>query len=172
MAIKIKLDCKAAFDKLNDTGYRFHVPMRAVKVYIPNGAHVDAYGRSMSLKRLATILIEGTSHIPPRPFITDAGRVLNSELRQLMRECSYIKKQNTRNPKYVADVYISFDSDRLCTEATTLIKNWLFGGYYCAVVPNAPSTIRHKGFNLPLVETGQLVNSISAKVVFGRGQDR
>ena len=172
MAIEIKLDCKAAFSKLGGTGYRFHVPMRAVKVYIPSGAHVDAYGRSMSLTRLATILINGNAHIPPRPFGDDAGRVLNADLRQLMRECIYIKKQNSRNPNYVADVYISFDTDRLCAESTALIKNWLFGGYYCAVVPNAPSTIRHKGFNLPLVDTGQLVNSISAKVVFGRGQDR
>lgn len=172
MAIKIKLDCRKAYEKLKDTGYRIHVPMRAVKVYIPNGVHIDVYGRSMSLKRLAAILTDGTADIPPRPFITDAARVLNSELRQLMIDCSSLKKQNSRNPNYVADIYVSFDTDRLCTEATALIKNWLFGGYYCAVVPNAPSTIRHKGFNLPLVDTGQLVNSISAKVVFGRGQDR
>lgn len=169
MATKIRLDCKKAYEKLKGTGYRFHVPMRAVKVYIPNGTHVDVYGRSMSLKKLATLLIEGTDNIPPRPFITDAGRVLNEDLRRLMRECSYIKKQNSRNPNYIADVYIGFDTDRLATEATALIKDWLFGGYYCSVVPNAPKTIQHKGFNLPLVETGQLVNSISAKVVFGKG---
>ena len=170
MAIKIKLDCRKAYEKLKGTGYRFHVPMRAVKVYIPNGVHIDVYGRAMSLKRLATILTEGTAHIPPRPFITDAARVLNSELRQLMIDCSYIKKQNSRNPNYIADVYIAFDTERLCAESTALIKNWLFGGYYCAVVPNAPKTIQHKGFNLPLVETGQLVNSISAKAVFGKGK--
>ena len=85
-------------------------------------------------------------------------------------DCSHIKKQNSRNPNYIADVYIDFDTERLCAESTALIKNWLFGGYYCAVVPNAPKTIQHKGFNLPLVETGQLVNSISAKAVFGRGK--
>ena len=170
MAIEIKLDCRKAYEKLKGTGYRFHVPMRAVKVYIPNGAHIDAYGRSMSLTRLASILINGNAYIPPRPFGDDAGRVLNDELRQLMIDCSHIKKQNSHNPNYIADVYIDFDTERLCTEATALIKNWLFGGYYCAVVPNAPKTIQHKGFNLPLVETGQLVNSISAKVVFGRGK--
>ena len=139
MAIEIKLDCRKAYEKLKGSGYRFHVPMRAVKVYIPNGVHIDAYGRSMSLTRLASILINGNAHIPPRPFGDDAGRVLNAELRQLMIDCSHI-------------------------------KNWLFGGYYCAVVPNAPKTIQHKGFNLPLVETGQLVNSISAKAVFGKGK--
>ena len=170
MAIEIKLDCRKAYEKLKGTGYRFHVPMRAVKVYIPNGVHIDAYGRSISLTRLASILINGNAHIPPRPFGDDAGRVLNAELRQLMIDCSHIKKQNSRNPNYIADVYIAFDTERLCAESTALIKNWLFGGYYCAVVPNAPKTIQHKGFNLPLVETGQLVNSISAKAVFGRGE--
>lgn len=170
MAIEIKLDCRKAYEKLKGTGYRFHVPMRAVKVYIPKGVHIDAYGRSMSLTRLASILINGNAHIPPRPFGDDAGRVLNAELRQLMIDCSYIKKQNSRNPNYIADVYITFDTERLCAESTALIKNWLFGGYYCAVVPNAPKTIQHKGFNLPLVETGQLVNSISAKAVFGKGK--
>lgn len=170
MAVKIRLDCRAAYEKLKDTGYRFHVPMKSVRVFIPNGTHIDIYGRSMSLKKLATILIDGTENIPPRPFISDAQRVLREELQQLMRDSSYIRKQNTRNPNYIADVYIGFDSEALCTKTTALIKNWLFGGYYCAVVPNAPKTIAHKGFNLPLVETGQLVNSISAKVVFGPGK--
>ena len=94
MAITIKLDCRKAYEKLKGTGYRFHVPMRAVKVYIPNGVHIDAYGRSMSLTRLASILINGNAHIPPRPFVDDAGRTLNTVLRQLMIECSHIKKQN------------------------------------------------------------------------------
>lgn len=170
MAVKIRLDCRAAYEKLKGTGYRFHVPMKSVKVFIPNGTHIDIYGRSMSLKKLATILIDGTANIPARPFITDAQRVLHDDLQKLMRECSYIRKQNTRNPNYVADVYINFDSEALCTRTASLIKSWLFGGYYCAVVPNAEKTIQHKGFNLPLVETGQLVNSISAKVVFGPGK--
>ena len=169
MAIEIKLDCRKAYEKLKGTGYRFHPSKQVIEVYIPSGTHIDAYGRSMSLTRLAAILINGNAHIPPRPFVADAGRVLNAELRQLMIDCSHIKKQNSRNPNYIADVYIGFDTERLCTESTALIKNWLFGGYYCAVVPNAPKTIQHKGFNLPLVETGQLVNSISAKVVFSRG---
>ena len=171
MAIKIRLDCKKAFEKLKDTGYRFHVPMRAVKIYIANDTHVDVNGRSISMRKLAALLIRGDPghNMPPRPFVTDAGRELNAQLRALIAECSYVRKRNTKNPNYVADIYIDFDADTLCTKATALIKNWIVGGYYCAVAPNAEKTIQNKGFNLPLVETGQLVNSISAKVVFGRG---
>ena len=169
MAIKIKLNCRKAFERLRDTGYKFHVPLKTVILYIPNGTHIDVYGRSMSLQRLARILIEGTDTIPPRPFLTDASRVLHEQLQQLMRDCCVISKINTHNPFYLGDVYIKFDADRLATESCALVKNWLFGGYYCSVVPNAAKTIQHKGFNLPLVEKGDLVNSISAKVGFGIG---
>ena len=170
MAIKVKLDCRAAWEKVKEHGYRYHIPIRAIKVYIPNGTHIDVYGRAMSLKKLAELLIEGTDHIPPRPFITDSAHVLNAELRKLMRDSCTIKKKNTRNPNYLGDVYIKLDKDVLCTKTVALIKNWLYGSYYSSTIPNAKKTVEHKGFNKPLVETGALVNSISAKVVLGKGK--
>lgn len=171
MAVKIRLDCRKAYEKLKDTGYRFHIPAKSVKIYVPDGPHIDVYGRTIAMRTLVALLIRGNPahNMPPRPFITDAGRVLSDQLRTVMINCSYIKKQNNKNPNYVADVYIDFDADALCTQATALIKDWISGGYYCAVAPNAPKTVRNKGFNLPLVDTGQLVNSISAKVVYGKG---
>ena len=72
---------------------------------------------------------------------------------------------NTTNPFDLGEIYADFSSDELAMKVTALVKQWLFdGSYYQATAPNKPKTIRNKGSDVPLVHTGQLVNSITAKI--------
>ena len=160
MAWHIRLNCNNAVKKLQQMGKLVVFDKTKVHVYIPNGSHLDVYGRTMPVSRLVSILVNGTETIPPRPFTTDAGRDLNSQLLQLFHQAIKYRHINSTS------VLITFDADSLGQSAELMIKRWLFdGSYYKAVCPNAASTIRRKGSDVPLVETGRLVRSITYKVV-------
>ncbi len=166
MAVTIELNCARAFAKLSDS-YKRKLTNKKVVVYIPNGTHIDVYGRSMPISMLVYILVHGTSdgYIPPRPFTTDAGLRLKQELLQLLKQNVKIQLRDASNPNSLGQVFIDFSSEEVAKQAVIMIKQWLFdGSYYQATCPNASKTISNKGSDVPLVHTGQLVNSITAKV--------
>lgn len=45
------------------------------------------------------------------------------------------------------------------------ILGFIYGNYWASKLPNAPMTIAKKGFNKPLVETGEMADSIEFKLV-------
>ena len=162
--MKIWLNCRKAYERLKG-GYRFHITKKLVKVYFPNGVHIDVYGRSLSMSTLISILCNGNAHIPARPFMTDVPTILKSTFLRVLQNSVYTTLRNSRNPNDLGDCYIDFDGEKVALEVKSLIKQWLFdGSYYQAKVPNAPKTIRNKGSDVPLVHTGALVNSLTAKV--------
>lgn len=48
------------------------------------------------------------------------------------------------------------------------IKQFMYSNYWLMRKPNRPSTIRKKGFNQPLIETGELANSIGRRKTTGK----
>lgn len=162
--MKIWLNCRKAYERLKG-GYKIHVASKRVKIYYPNGMHVNVYGKSLSMSTLINILCNGTDRIPARPFLTDAPRLLKHEFYKILREHTDVILRNTQNINDLGEIYASFDSEAVASKITARIKQWLFdGSYYQAVAPNAPKTIRNKGSDVPLVHTGALVNSLTAKV--------
>lgn len=163
----IKFNCAKAFARVKGS-FTLRVASKKVVLFIPNGAHIDAYGRSMSLTQLASILVNGTSdgHVPPRPFTEDAPRQLRHEVLALLKQYTSFKLKNATDINSLGQIYADFSDSELTERITVLVKQWLFdGSYYQATCPNAPKTISNKGSDVPLVDSGQLVNSITAKVV-------
>ena len=165
MAINIKLSCTRAWYKLKG-GFILRVASKKVVLFFPNTAHIDAYGRSIALSKLVRILVNGNGHIPPRPFTRDAGIQLRHEILAILKEHTEVKLKNTTDPNSLGQIYADFTDEAVTLKVTALVKRWLFdGSYYQATCPNAPKTIINKGSDVPLVDSGDLVNSITAKVI-------
>lgn len=162
--MKITLNCRKVYERLKGK-YIVNISTKKVKVYIPNGNHIDVYGRSMSITQLMYILCTGRPNMKPRNFPVDAPNALKEKIIQLLKEYVKIYLRNTQNPYYLGELVIDYEADKVALKATTLIKQWLFdGSYYQATAPNKPKTIRNKGSDVPLVHTGRLVNSITHKI--------
>lgn len=160
----IKLKCRKAWERLKG-GYKIYVSSKKVKIYIPSGNHIDIYGRSMSMSQLVNILCTGKPDMKPRNFPVDAPKHLRHQVYKLLREYTDVLLRNTTNPFNLGEIYADFSTDELSMKVTALVKQWLFdGSYYQATAPNKPKTIQNKGSDVPLVHTGQLVNSITAKI--------
>jgi hypothetical protein len=167
MAVNIKLSCARAWHKLKG-GFILKTASKKVVLFFPNTAHIDAYGRSMELSKLVRILVNGSSdgHVPPRPFTRDAGIQLRHEVYAILRAYTNAKLKNTNDPANLGQIYTDFSDEEVSVRVTALVKQWLFdGSYYQATCPNAIKTIQNKGSDVPLVDSGALVNSITAKVI-------
>lgn len=165
MATKIWFNCSKAFERLKG-GYKIHVATKRVKIYIPNGSHTDIYGRSIPMTTLVNILCTGRPDMKPRNFLVDGPNRIRKEVYKLLREYTDVKLRNATNPNDLGEIYVDFSDSKLAMEVTRMIKQWILdGSYYRATAPNKPKTIRNKGGDdTPLVHTGQLVNSITARI--------
>ena len=167
MAINIRLNCSRAWHKLRG-GFILRVASKKVVLFFPDTAHIDVYGRSMALSKLVRILVNGSSdgRVPPRPFTRDAGIQLRHEVYAILRHYTNVKLKNTKDPNSLGQIYADFTDEAITSQVTALVKRWLFdGSYYQATCPNSPRTIQNKGSDVPLVDSGALVNSITAKVI-------
>lgn len=161
--MNIKLSCAKAWERLKG-GYKLYSASKRVKIYIPNGTHKNISGKTMSLGELVYILCNGTDKIPPRNFLVDVPRHLRHEVFKMLKERTNVILRNTTNINDLGEIYTNFNAEDISMEVTSLVKKCITDGFYASSIPNAPRTVRNKGFNLPLVHTGALVNSISAKI--------
>lgn len=162
--MNIKLDCAKAFTKVKGH-FKLRIASKKVVVLIPNGTHIDRNGRSMSLSELADILVHGTATIPARPFTQDAPKQLRKDVLAVLKDNTSVRIKNAKDINSLGEIFVDFADGRVTEQVTVLVKQWLMDGtYYQATAPNAPKTIQNKGSNVPLVDTGALVNSITAEV--------
>ena len=163
--MKIILNCRKAYEKLKG-GFKIRTTSKRLKVYIPNGMHIDVYGRSMPMSVLIFILCNGRPDMVPRDFVNDAPRLLRTEVINLFKSAIIVQSRNTNNPNDLGEIYVDFSGELLEQQVVALVKQWIFdGSYYKATAPNKPSTIRNKGgADTPLVHTGMLANSITARI--------
>ena len=91
----------------------------------------------------------GTSTIPARPFVSDCAEKNAEQVQEAQRRLTYRVLQGSLN----ADDALS----QLGTWYTGVQKRHILHGGW---TPNAPAAVRRKGSSRPLVDTGQLVNTV------------
>ena len=91
----------------------------------------------------------GTATIPARPFVSDCAEKNAGQIQEAQKRLVYRVYQG------------SLSADGALAELGAWYVNVqkghiLHGGW----TPNAPATVKRKGSNKPLVDTGQLVNTV------------
>lgn len=94
----------------------------------------------------------GTKNIPPRPFFrTTINKFKDSWGNDVL---SYLQTKGHKND-------FDYAFNRLGAIISMQIRMTIFGW---TTPPNAPCTIKHKGFNQPLIETHNMEKSITWKL--------
>ncbi len=159
--MQLFLNVEEVVDKLTGN-YHWHITEDLAKVAIANSGHYSG----LTTQELATLLFEGTGSIPPRPALEDYLNEHRAWLKNTIRKYVTIIKRPSSSKTYIADVYVDLDTEQLANEVRTDVYKWIASGsYYKSVAPNAQSTIRHKGSDVPLVDTGTLLDSLYADTV-------
>jgi hypothetical protein len=109
--------------------------------------------KPIAMSELAKMLYFGTSKIPARPFLTDAI-LENKEAILKFFEKAYNLGSSKRTKNLNALGQFVVDA----------IKSMVKGNYYGSKIPNAPSTIDRKGSDIPLIESGDLIDALEYKV--------
>ncbi|MCP1246182.1 hypothetical protein NKW54_09535 [Acetobacter cerevisiae] len=108
--------------------------------------------------------------IPPRPFLrqtvatrrTAWVRLLAQELKTSLRTPG--RAGDTRHALQTLVQRLSTPTQALTTVGKAMQTDITQTIHQTHTPPNAPATIRHKGFDKPLVETGTLQNSVTFQV--------
>lgn len=91
----------------------------------------------------------GTATIPARPFVSDCAEKNAGQIKEAQKRLVYrVYQGNLSADGALAQLgawYVNVQKGHI-----------LHGGW----TPNAPATIKRKGSNKPLVDTGQLVNTV------------
>lgn len=111
----------------------------------------------MSMVELAQALYYGTDHMPPRHFFEDAMREREAKISALIRQSMVWRFQGLK-----AEVQFEYAANAVAEEIRDFLRD---GTYYKANEPNAPMTIKEKGGDIPLIDSGQLVASIEGEYV-------
>lgn len=123
------------------------------KDFVTVGIHEDAGTHPNSEETNAQIgatLHFGNSYIPARPWLDVGVRSGQSQYNQMIK-LGIKKKEN-----------ISLVLDRVGQVAVGKVKEYMTN---LSTPPNAKSTVKEKGFNNPLIHTGELRSSITSKIV-------
>jgi len=91
--------------------------------------------------------------IPARPFIEDGIEQGTDEIdKQIEKYYKQSIESGERNPSGLHAVAVT---------AIGAIQKLVRGGYYQGFAPNSQATIKAKGSDKPLIDTGQLLNSLT-----------
>ena len=119
------------------------------------------------IAELAKKLSFGDSKIPARPFLEEG---MNEGIDQIKTAIGQHLKGLMDAPKTgsMSGFNAAISSDRrkkglnkIGAIAVGAIKKFVYGDYYRENVPNAEMTIELKGSDKPLIDTGQMINSLT-----------
>jgi len=138
LTFRIKIDDKEIYKALKKQSATLKV-----------GFWDDTYSDGKSVAGIATFNEYGGGHTPPRPF---------------MRNCVKRNRKKWRN--VVQDILpVNLNIKKTFqTLGEDMVEDLRMEIYRTNTPPNAPSTIKRKGFNKPLIDTGKMVNSIRMEV--------
>ena len=120
-----------------------------IKVVVGYPDEMHRSGRSVA--DLAELLSEGDANIPARPHLEEGLVFGTARIKRALTK--YLKaKKGRRDPDQIGEAMLSS------------VKAYIFSSN---LERNAPSTIRKKGSEQPLVEVGDLVSSLTFKVLRG-----
>lgn len=97
---------------------------------------------------LAHALHDGTATIQARPWLLESLSANMTEIRGLIAE-GYKRLITTGK----------MSARKIGASCVGFIQEFVRSGHYRATAPNAPSTIRKKGSDVPLIDEGFLINS-------------
>ena len=103
---------------------------------------------------MARALHFGTRYIPARPFLYDAIISVREELKLKMR-----KMHQKMIERGEAGVTGEYSLEGIGAFIVGAVRRLVESGYYRGTIPNAPSTIKRKGSDNPLVDEGFLMQS-------------
>lgn len=152
--LDVKVECnqtaspKEIQDFVADIDTEVLVGFMAGRQHVPNKSAIET-------AELAKILTFGSATIPGRPFIEEG---LLSEKEELLKEA---EKQTDNARKGQANWA------KLGTKAVGAVQKFVRSDYYKTNVPNSSKTIESKGSDTPLIDGGDLINSLEF-VVEGR----
>ena len=106
--------------------------------------------KSPDIDQLAMMLHFGTADIPARPFLTDGIRQNLGKLKAAMKE---------EAQKVAAGQKANWN--KVGTMAVGAIQEFVRGDYYKGKKPNSKRTIEYKGSDTPLIDTAEMVNSMT-----------
>jgi hypothetical protein len=121
-----------------------------------NGETNPQDNQPIELAELAKTLSFGAHGIPPRPFIEEG---LLSEKDNLKKEVE-TQLENIKNGK-------AANWNKVGTKAVGAVQDFVRGDYYKSTVPNSPKTVAYKGSDTPLIDGGDLINSLEYVVTQG-----
>lgn len=123
--------------------YRVPKPVK-VKVGFPDGTDSHVLTKAYSNNY-------GTDTIPPRPFMSNAFR--RREMYRLISKYHGFLMRGTMTPEQVGEL-IGIGAQGIIMEEITVLRD----------PPNAQSTIDRKGSSNPLIDTGNMRQSVTYKV--------
>jgi len=105
----------------------------------------EKYPDGKSVAKVAAFNEFGGGHTPPRPFM----RTLAQNHRKIWRKIL----QDELPKEEDAHTALATLAEYMVDDLKDYIRIWTYP-------PNAPSTVKKKGFNNPLVDTGRMMNSV------------
>lgn len=153
MPNKVVVKRSEAYEKLRALGSETKTVVVGVLGADASQQHGEVHGKPVTVAQVAQWNHYGTSTIPARPAITIA----------LLRNEAVLKRLRARLAKGLLMEKLTMDQALalLGEAAVGMVKQEIADG---VPPPNAPSTIARKGSSKPLIDTGQLRNSITYAV--------
>ena len=106
--------------------------------------------KSPDIDQLAMMQHFGTADIPARPFLTDGIRQNIGKIKRAMQD---------EAQKLAAGGKANWS--KVGTMAVGAIQEFVRGDYYKGKKPNSKKTIEYKGSDTPLIDTAEMVNSMT-----------
>lgn len=107
-------------------------------------------GPSIETAELAKMLHYGAKGIPSRPFLEEGIQEVQDKLKAAMKaELEKFMKGGVPN------------WDKIGTMAVGSIQEFVRSDHYKSTKPNSPATIEAKGSDTPLIDTADLINSLT-----------
>lgn len=122
-------------------------------VYVGFNEKSGAYDDGVTIAQIATFQQFGTSTIPARPFLTDTLEHRRDEIMQLMQDGIAQVKAGTQNAEQMLNT--------IGVAVKGMVQEEITDGDF---VPNAPSTVKKKGSDKPLIDTGRMRQSVVYEV--------
>ncbi len=130
------------------------------KFYTPTDEDGNKIKNAKPVDMLDVVMFNelGTSRIPPRPFLTNSVDLNRKRIETFIDE----------NAKEVVEGKITSEQflNRIGTNHVSLVQESILTGDY---VPNAPYTIMKKHSDKPLIDTGQMMQSVHYIIKEGGG---
>lgn len=148
----------AGHDRITADGERFfrelqNLSAKQVRVGLKRGKKGKRHNGTSSQTDLVDIALYnelGTSTIPSRPFLAQTVQMHEEEIKEMAAAEASQVLLGEKDSQMVFEV--------IGEDVQKKVQNRINEGQF---VPNAPSTIKHKGHDRPLIDTGTMRDSIS-----------